>query len=497
MTVARRIGHNMLWLTAGKVVTIFCALLTMALITRHLGPGGYGIFRSVQAYLAFAQLLAHLGIATIVAREISRPGADQAVILGNALGLRIASAVLILGPAALLAYLLPYDATIRTGILVGVAGFVALSCFQTLSGVFQQRLQPLGQVAAEVTGAVVLLVAAWLLVLADAPPLPFVAAMTVAFIAQFFTAWWAANRLVRVRIRFDPGSWWKLLSAALPLAAANVLILFYYRADTLILSFFHPASVVGHYGVATKVLDTVVGFAIMFTGLILPLLSGSADRPERFEAYFRNAFEVLMIGVCGVALLFLLFAEPIATLIAGARFAASATPLRIFAATTALVSLSLLLRHALTALDLQARLLPGFAAAAVTATLAYLLLIPPFGAVGAAAGTAVGEFTVVVWALLLLERRVRVTPDFPTLGRILAAAGMAGMAGYGLLSVALPWMVTALLVGILYGAALLLFRAVRLDALFDTLGIRSAPAWLLAWGARPTAGRAQQKGSGS
>ncbi len=471
MTIVRKIGRNMLWLTVGKVATVLLALGTVALMTRHLGPQGYGVFRSAQAYMAFAQLLANLGLAAIVAREIAKPGADQERVLGNAIGLRLATAVAVLGSAVLASWLMPYDAGVRLGIVLAFAGFVALSCFQTLIALFQQRLEQAGQVWAEVAGGSILFLATAVLSWLGLGPLPFVAAMSAAFLLQLVLAWLAAGRYVRIRPRFEWGEWKKLLLPALPLALANIFTLLYYRADTVLLSVFQPATAVGQYGVATKVLDTMVGFTIMFTGLILPLLSRHALDGPRFRRFLQASFDALAVALPGAAVIFFLFAEEVAVLIAGPAFAPSAVPLRILTLTMALVSFSILLRHAATALDLQRRLLPGHVVAAGIALLIYFLAIPMVAEIGAAAGTVVGELVVLVWTVSVLHRHGAVRLAFDALAKAVAAAALAMVVGWTVRLSGIAWPLAFGITGCAYLAALFAFRAITLDTLSTVLGI--------------------------
>ncbi len=488
MTIARKIGRNMLWLTVGRVGTVILALGTVALMTRHLGPEGYGIFRSAQAYMAFAQLLANIGLAAIVAREIAKPGADQARILGNAVGLRLVSALVILGAALAASWLMPYEPTVRLGILLAFAGFVALSCFQTLIALFQQRLEQAGQVWAEVGGATALFVAAGVLSWLGVGPLPFVAAMSFAFLLQLLLAWLAAGRYLPLRPRFEWEEWKRLLRPALPLAFANIFTLLYYRADTVLLSLFQPAQAVGQYGVATKVLDTAVGFTIMFTGLILPLLSRHGADAPKFRRFLQASFDALAVAVPGLAMAVLLFAEEVVVLIAGPAFQPSAAPLRILSVTMALVSFTLLLRHAATALDLQRRLLPGHVLAACLALLVYILAIPRAAEIGAAVGTVVGEFTVLAWTVGMLLRHGDVRLALGPLAKALAAAVMAALVAMATKRADLLWPLALGITGCAYLAGLFALRAITLDTLFTVLGIGKPRPGVSGGGGSPEAG---------
>lgn len=91
----------------GRVVLLLLALVTTALLTRLLGPSGFGHYRAAVAYLALVISLADLGLASLFVREISRQGADQARVIASALGLRL----VIAGSAVLLAAVLVLHGT--------------------------------------------------------------------------------------------------------------------------------------------------------------------------------------------------------------------------------------------------------------------------------------------------------------------------------------------------------------------------------------------------
>ena len=93
-------------------------------------------------------------------------------------------------------------------------------------------------------------------------------------------SWWSAYRLVPFRLGADTGLWRSLLLPALPIAGTQLLQQAYYKTDVIVLSLLRPAAEVGFYSVGRQILDTFVGFALMYAGLIMPLLSRAAGKDE-------------------------------------------------------------------------------------------------------------------------------------------------------------------------------------------------------------------------
>jgi O-antigen/teichoic acid export membrane protein len=445
-------------LSGGKLLSLAVTFLTVAVMTRYLGTEGYGEYRIIIAFLALATSFADLGTPLIIARELSRPDADEERVLGNALGLRLAAVTIaVVGTGAVASLLAPRPAVVL-GIFAGAVGFIAVGQHAVLFVLFQQRLRQAGAVLAETAGVVALLILAWMLTKTEAGVLAFVlgtaasSVLTVAISAVF------AARLLRVRLRFEWAEWRRLLVAAMPIAATGALTLLYYRLDTVILGVVHPGAQVGLYGVPAKVLDAIIGFTLLFSGLLMPLMSRHAGSDDaKFRQFFSLGTDTLVIGTGAILLVILLHAGPIVTLIGGADFAAGAPALRVLGLMAMVASVRYMAQQAVTALNAQGRLVRGYVAAAVVGVAAYLTLIPRYGGVGAALGLLLGETVVFVWALYVLRGYgLTVAANVPL--KVLVSLGATYFTWMWLEEFGLPWAFSALSAVAAYILLLLLIR---------------------------------------
>ncbi|MFO1068744.1 MAG: oligosaccharide flippase family protein [Geminicoccaceae bacterium] len=460
MSTASRLTGSMALLSIAKVASIALSLATLGLLTRSLGTDGFGDFRNVTAYLNLALLASNLGLYLIFVREISAEGADQARIISSGVTLRLVTAAVVLVAAAAVAWVLPYSDAVRLGILLCVPGFVALALSQLLGGLFQEKLRQAGVVVAELAGGILMLALTLALGLAGAGVLPMLAVFVFGNLLTLAIAWRFAQRLVPFRPAWDLGVWRGLMLPALPLAGANLLQLVYYRADTVFLGMAWPATEVGLYGVATRILDTFVGIAALYTGLVMPLMSREAkrDRPA-MERHLRDGFDVLALGSVGAAMLTLLFAPDIANLIAGEAFRDAATPLRVLAAMILIYPLCMICRYAVTAIDHQKALLPAYVAAAIAGIGSFLFLIRPYGAGGAAAGLIVSEL-ILFGASISILRRHDVSPSYSAMAKSIGCAAVVMLAWLTTSLGSWPWLVGIAACGVLYLILLLVSGAV-------------------------------------
>src|SRR5437868_4925156 len=138
MSRLRSLAANMAAVISGKAMTAVAGLMTIMVLTRHLGPQEFGYYRTVLTYCAFAAVLADCGLYMINLREMSRAGPEGAAgVAGNALALRFVSTASMLIVAAAFAWTTPYDVTVKWGILIGAAIYTCLQASDFLISVFQ------------------------------------------------------------------------------------------------------------------------------------------------------------------------------------------------------------------------------------------------------------------------------------------------------------------------------------------------------------------------
>jgi O-antigen/teichoic acid export membrane protein len=464
MSLLRSLAANMAAIVSGKAMTAVAGLLTIMVLTRHLGPTEFGYYRTVLTYCAFAAVLADCGLYMINLREMSRPGADGGRVAGNALALRLVSTATMLLAAAAIAWATPYDVTVKWGVLIGAALYTCLQASDFLISIFQSVLKQGRNAMAEVVGALATLTCVWVLAATtSAGALPMLGATLLGAVLAVGISWRLAHRLVPFRPRFDLGVWRQFLVAGLPIAGAQILGMAMLRGDSLLLSFYQPPADVGLYGVPSKLFELATSIPYQFAGLMMPALTAGArsENPQEFAQTLRNAIDVGALYGVGVILVLAPFAPQVLTLMAGAQFAAGAPALVIIAFAIALAGMTHILRFSLVACELPRFVLVGDSIACACGFIAYFALIPRFSFVGAAAGTVVAEVAALLCMLGGLKRAARPLPSLTTplkavLSGAVAAAAMILLTRF----LELPWIVTLLAGGAVYLGGLAVTRAI-------------------------------------
>lgn len=477
MIDTRRLMASMAAATAGKAVTAVAGLLLIMVLTRELGSQEFGYYRTVLTYTALASVLADLGIYLVGLREMSRPDADVASVAGNALMLRLVTTAAVLLLASFVGLLLPYDLEVKRGIFLGALIYTAIQGSEFLVAVFQRAMKQAGSAIAQAVGALVSLLAVWLLAFLDVGVQGMLGATLLGALLTLGISWALARQLVPFRPRFDLALWRRYVVAGLPLAGSHIFTMTMLRGDTLLLSLFQPAADVGLYGVPTKMFELITSLPYLFAGLMMPLLTaaatpGTEDAAPGTDDYNRllgrSLDAMLMFGI-GAMLVLLFFAPQILAFISGEEFVTGAPALMILSVAVLLAAPAMVLRFALVAIDRERRVLLVDGCACAVGLISYLLLIPRFSIVGAATGTAIAEAAVLVGMLWGLRRTGRRLPRCTASVKTAFAGLLVAGALWGLAVLEAPWVLALLVGGVAYMVLLTLTGAIPRDLVSTVL----------------------------
>ncbi|MBM3205970.1 flippase, partial [Candidatus Shapirobacteria bacterium] len=395
------------------------ALLTLGLLTRYLGQDGFGNYSIVMAFLYIFSVLADLGLYSITLRDISRQGAKVSEIVSQAFSFRFFSGLFIFALAPGIAWFFPYSLETKIGIALASFGFWFLSNTQVLVTVFQKYLKMEKVAVAELAGRIVQIGLVGFFVFKNMGFFNIILATSLSSLANFLLIYFFVQKYTAVKIVWDPAYWRGIMKESFPLAISAVFVMIYFKMDTLMLSLMKPAGDVGVYGVAYKILESLIFFPALFVGLIMPLLSRYAlVNQAEFKRVAQRGLDILLIFAMPLALGGLVLSSPIIALIAGSGFGASAGILNILIFATAIIFLGSLFSSMIIAIEKQKALAKIYALGAVVNFGMNLILIPKFSYWGAASSTLFTEVLVTFLMLAVIKKTVNYLPKFGILIKI-------------------------------------------------------------------------------
>jgi O-antigen/teichoic acid export membrane protein len=451
----------------GKMAAVVIGLATIALLTRYLGPEGFGHYRTVLAVLGVAAICSDLGLQMVVLREISKPDRDTGSLLGTALALRLILSSLAIIGVGCAALFLPYPEIVLLGLFVAAPFYIMLQCSFLLSTVFFKHLRQDQLMAGEVLGGGVMLGGLGLAVVLEQGVIGALVAMVVGGAAQVTLLWYWARRLERVALGVDPQAWRYLLLTGLPIAGSEIALVVILRGDILLLSILDTATAVGLYGVPSKIFEILGSLTTLFAGMMMPLFVAAlaAKSARHLAETLGNALDVMLIFGGGAVACCLAFAPEIVMLVAGEAFSDAAPVLLLIAIAIAGHSLAQIYRHLLTAMDRPDLAMRVDLVGMVLAIGLYIVLIRWYSHVGAGIATALIECGLAVGLAVMLGRQ-GIKGVLPRIWfKVAIACLVVGIGMHYLAEQGLHWLLALPLGGLAYLGLLILAGAIPLDYL--------------------------------
>lgn len=431
-TTRQKIAYNATFSSIAKVIDTLLALVIVAMLTRYLGPAGYGDYSIIFTFGYMFIVLADLGLYSITVREISQNASREGEIISNALTLRMVSTALIFFLGILAVFLFPYKNEVRVGVIIASAGFLASFSSQVLLGIFQKNLRIDRASLADLTGRIIQLVLIVFIVNRGLPFLSIIIAFSVSSIASFAVYVWFAKKFVKFGLAANFEVWKKMLRQGWSLAVSAILIMLYFRLNIITLSLIKGEEAVGIFSVAYKILENLIFFPAMFVGLVMPIMSRAAkDDILKFKDILHKVFNTLAIFLFPLIAIILILSKDVVHIITGKnfdKFSGSAGVLDILIFATVLIYFGTLFSNAIVALKEQRRLVRIYLAGAILNFIMNLILIPSMSYIGAAWSTLVTEFLVTMLMISFIWKKTGYVPRIARLPKILLSTIAASAA---------------------------------------------------------------------
>ncbi len=407
----KKIAKNTIWHFSAKSFGLLIGIVTIAIVTRYLGREGFGQYATALAWLQFFGIFVDFGLYMIMLSELGRAGSheQESKIVSNILSLRIISAIIILGISIFVSWLMPYDHIIKMSIIILVWSFFFQLINQILAALFQKKLiMHIGSLN-EIIGKALALILIIFIIHNNWGLLAIVAAISIANAINTTIMWLIANKYVKIKLDFDFSYWRYIGKLAWPLAIATIFNLFYFKADTIILSIFRPIQETGIYAAPYRILEVLISMPPIFLGLILPLLAKQWKEKNipGFKLTIQRSLDLFHIAIIPLIIISLLLAEPIMILVAGNEFAISAPVLRLLIIATAFIFYSQIFSFAIVAMEKQKQILKFIISAAIIALILYFIFIPIYSYYAAAIITILIEGVIMLTFIYITHKQIK------------------------------------------------------------------------------------------
>lgn len=393
------------------VMSLIFPLITFPYTSRVLGPVYIGKVNFAQSIVSYFSLIAALGISTYAVREAAKVRDDKTRLskfIKEILSINLAStlAAYVLFAAAVFA--VPSLSEYRKLLCICGASilFTTLGMDYLYTALEEFKYITVRSIAFQFLSLVLL----FTLVRNQNDYLKYAAISVVSSAGSNILNFFHARKFVDFKLTKQTKlEIKKHLKPIFTFFAMSAAISIYTVLDTTMLGFIKGDEAVGIYTAATKINRMVIMMITAATGVLLPRLSFYASCGEKTE-FLRLAdkavlFVVLFSFPCAAGLFVL--AEPTVLVFSGAKYLPSVPVMKIMNAVIVFISLSNVtgIQIFMSVGKERITLFSVIAGSVINFTL-NMVLIPRYGAIGAAIGTLVAEFAVTAIQLVFAGKYI-------------------------------------------------------------------------------------------
>ena len=400
--------HNTGWLFADKAMRMVMGVLVGAWVARYLGPSLYGELAYVVAFVAFFSVICQLGLDAVAIRDMARDGHAAPAILGTALRLRLITGFAAYGAAIVgMAMLRPGDAR-ALGLTAIVAGTVIFQVADTCDLWFQSQVQSRRTIAAKAVSYLCANGLKVVLILAHATLFAF-AAVGLLEVMLAAVALWVAYRRFPAPSRWSWAPLWasRLMHESWPYLLSGLAISIYMRIDQVMLRGMVSEHELGIYSAALPISTAWYFIPMAISVSVGPTIARRKQGPPTgYQRAIAQLFSLMWWVMLPLSAAVALAAGPLVAFLYGEAYSASAGVMAIHVFASVPIALGIAQSNWIVNEKRGMISLYRTTLGAISNVTLNLLLIPMYGARGAAIASVGAQLVAAVFSNLVLAPRI-------------------------------------------------------------------------------------------
>ncbi|MBO7690887.1 MAG: flippase [Clostridia bacterium] len=242
----------------------------------------------------------------------------------------------------------------------------------------------------------------------------------------------------------------KAVAIFLAMAIATTV---YTHLDTVMLGFMTTDVDIGYYNAAVKIKTVLVSMVTALGAVLLPRASYYVETKQmvNFRIIAAKALDFVFVAAIPVTVFFIYFARQGIMLLSGDAYMGAIQPMQLLMPTTIFIGITNILGiQILVPLGKERAVLHSEILGAVVDLVLNFILIPRYAASGAAIGTLVAEFCVLIYQAVVLREEVKPMLKKISYSKILFAATISLAATFWIPALGLRNFFTLAIAGIIY-----------------------------------------------
>lgn len=376
-----------------KIIQMAISLVVSLATARFLGPSNYGLINYAASFTAFAAPLCTLGINSLIVKELVDRPENEGEVLGTTIVLQAIASILSSATIIAIVSVIDRDEPVTILVVALCTVGVILQVATAYKYWFQRHLQ--SKFTAAATLVAYLLTSAYrvFLIITGAKVVWFALATSVDYLCVAILLIIFYKKCNGQGLRFSWQYGKQLLSRSKHFILAGVMVTIYGQTDKLMLKQMLDVTETGFYATATAVNGMwCFILAALIDSMYPAVMEAHASGNETlFKRKNRQMYAVVFYVSMAAAVMFNIFADLVIYILYGTEYMPAAMPLRIVSWYTAFSYLGVARNAWIVTKNKQKHLIKIYIGAAVGNVILNFLLIPVWGANGAAVASLISQ----------------------------------------------------------------------------------------------------------
>lgn len=426
-TVGQTIAKNTFWLFFGQMMSRMLRAVIVIYSARVLGASSWGAFSYALGVAAFLTIFSDIGINALITKEASRNPILKDKYLSTAFFTKLF--LLFLMVVAVIAFF-PYLTNLKeAAALMPILIFVfAFDTLRDLGSALSRALEKM-EIEAGInifTNAAILALGLAALIMYGTPESLAVAYAAGSGLGLIAIAYALRHHFRNILTHFDKRLIKNILGTAWPFGLMGLMGAINLNTDIIMVGWLRSAAEVGFYSAAQKPILLLYVLPSLLASSVFPVMARLAKiSPALVKGILEKALAAVILIAIPVAILGIIFANPIIYLLFGAEYLPAINTFRILMFTILIVYPSTLIGNAVFAFDAHKSFIGFVAISAIGNVLLNYLLIPIWGIEGAAISTLITQLitNLLIWRKMNSIQKLHVWPQIKNYLKLLTGTG--------------------------------------------------------------------------
>lgn len=403
----KKILGNSMWPIMQNIVSLLASMLVSAIIARYLGTEGYGLVNYVVSVVMLFTSFSTLGMETFVVKDVVNDKNDEGNVIGTSFVIRLVGGFALIIVSQITLYILsPNDIMIQVlGLIMGVC--MIFKSFEVIEYYFQAKMNLKVNAIIKIITLFIVSTCKILVAVFNLGEIGYMCTYLVDAIVMGMLLFVYFKLHEKIKWKFDKEYAKELLKKCLYVAISGLMITIYMRIDQVMLGSMLPdKSQNGIYSAAVKIAEMWYFIPLALIASFKPSIMKckNMNNEKEYQRLMQRLYDIVaIIGVvCGIGITIV---APLAIrILYGEAYAQSAEILSISVWAGLFATLGSARSIWLVAEDLQKYTISYTLAGCVINVTLNAILIPIYGAFGAAFATLIAQAISNTFVLMLFKK---------------------------------------------------------------------------------------------